>query len=244
MRVTPFLAAGTAIVALSGCNRSDSADTGPKVDRAFTVAGFTGIEVAGPYDVIVRTGPVASVHATGSEKALDRLHVEVEHGTLEIGMTKRHGWNWGWDWNSHKAGPVTFVVTVPGLDHAAIAGSGGISIDKLSGSRFKGEVAGSGDLKLASVDVADVSFEIAGSGSVVATGKARTVNYEIAGSGGIDAAALTAEIAKLSIAGSGDIKGHATGTADIEILGSGDVTLTGGAKCTIEKHGSGDVTCS
>lgn len=242
MRVTPLLAAGTAIVALGGCNRSDSADTGPKVDRAFTVAGFTGIEVAGPYDVIVRTGPAASVHATGSEKALDRLRVEVEHGTLEIGMAKRHMWNWGW--NSRKAGPVTFVVTVPSLDHAAIAGSGGISIDKLSGPRFKGEVAGSGDLKLAAVDVADVSFEIAGSGSVVATGKAKTVNYEIAGSGDIDAAALTAEIAKLSIAGSGDIKGHATTTADIEILGSGDVTLTGGAKCTIEKHGSGDVTCS
>ena len=243
MRIIPILVAGTAIVALGGCNVSVGSDSGPKVDRAFTVADFTGIEVAGPYDVSVHTGSVASVHATGSEKALDALRVDVDGGTLHIG-TAKHGFNWNWGWSSHKAGHVALVVTVPALDHAAIAGSGEVSIDKLSGPRFKGEVAGSGELKLAAVDVADLSLEIAGSGNVHATGKARSVSYEIAGSGDIDAAALTAEIAKLSIAGSGGIVGHATGTADIEILGSGDVTLTGGAKCTIEKHGSGDVTCS
>ena len=47
-----------------------------------------------------------------------------------------------------------------------------------------------------------------------------------------------------SIAGSGNVRGQATGTADVSIMGSGDVTLTGGAKCSINKMGSGSANCS
>jgi len=47
-----------------------------------------------------------------------------------------------------------------------------------------------------------------------------------------------------SIAGSGDIKAHSSGTADVSIMGSGDVSVSGGAKCSINKQGSGSVNCS
>ena len=49
---------------------------------------------------------------------------------------------------------------------------------------------------------------------------------------------------KVSIAGSGNVGAHATGTADVSIMGSGDVEVTGGAKCKVSKAGSGDVRCS
>jgi len=55
---------------------------------------------------------------------------------------------------------------------------------------------------------------------------------------------LVAEQAKISIAGSGDVKAHATGSADVSIMGSGDVEVSGGAKCKVSKAGSGDVRCS
>jgi carbon monoxide dehydrogenase subunit G len=242
MRLYPILVAGIAASTLTGCGHSGHVDSGPRIDRNFALSGFTGVQVAGAYDITVHSGPATSVSANGSEKALDDMRVEVKDGTLVISHAQHRLFGFGWG-GSQSAGPVSVVVTVPGLDHAVIAGSGGIAIDKIGGPRFKGEVAGSGDLKLATVDADDVSFEIAGSGGIIAAGKAKSVTYEIAGSGDIDAAGLIAETAKLSIAGSGGIKGHATGTADIEILGSGDVTLTGGAKCTIEKHGSGDVRC-
>ena len=243
MRLYPVLAAGIAAITVSGCGLSTGADSGTRVERNYPVSGFTGVAVAGAYDVTVHSGPATSVSANGSETALDNMRIEVKDGTLVISHAQHRMFGIGWGgWQGN--GPVSLVVTVPGLDHASIAGSGGIAIDKVGGPRFKGEVAGSGDLKLAAVDADNVSFEIAGSGGISAAGKAKSVNYEIAGSGDIDAAGLIAETARLSIAGSGGISGHATGTADIEILGSGDVTLTGGAKCTIEKHGSGDVRCS
>ena len=50
--------------------------------------------------------------------------------------------------------------------------------------------------------------------------------------------------AEVAIAGSGNIVGHASGTAEVSIMGSGDVSLTGGAKCSINKQGSGNVHCS
>ncbi len=240
MRSLFVTGASAMILSLAGCGFSAQADSGPKVDRSYQVAGFTRLEVAGPYDVTVHTGGVPGVHANGSEKALDGMKVEVKDGRLQISPVPRRGFSLGW----RHSGPVSLVVTVPMLDSATIAGSGGINVDKVAVASFRGEIAGSGDLKLTSVDAGDVKLSIAGSGRVHAAGKAKSVKYEIAGSGDIDAASLRAETADISIAGSGNIKGHATANASIEMMGSGEIALTGGAKCTIAKHGSGDIRCS
>ena len=60
----------------------------------------------------------------------------------------------------------------------------------------------------------------------------------------MEAGAVQTQDLKVSIAGSGGIKAHSAGTADVSIMGSGDVEVTGGAKCKISKAGSGDVRCS
>ena len=57
-------------------------------------------------------------------------------------------------------------------------------------------------------------------------------------------AAIQAQQAKVSIAGSGSVKGQAHGTAEVSIMGSGDVDLSGGAKCSVSKMGSGEARCS
>ena len=59
-----------ASAAIAGCNHK-SEDAGPTVSRNFQVGNFTSIEVAGPYDVEVRTGPQVSVSAQGGEKLLE-----------------------------------------------------------------------------------------------------------------------------------------------------------------------------
>jgi len=227
--------------ALAAC-QGRAEDGGATVSRNYSVGSFQQIEVAGPYDVEVRTGSGPSVSGKGGEKLLQRAVVEVQGDKLVIHPENNHGF-FQWGWSHH--GKVHFVVTVPQLTGAAIAGSGDIKVDKISGNAFVGEVAGSGGLDLASVEVQSLKLSIGGSGDVKAgTGHAKTADYDIAGSGGIDAAAIIAEQAKVSIAGSGSVKVNATGTADVDVMGSGDVNVTGGAKCTISKAGSGDVRCS
>jgi hypothetical protein len=241
MRKSLVAAMAASSTAVAGC-QAHGEDAGAMVSRNYQVSNFQQIEVAGPYDVDVRTGPVVSVAARGSEKLLERTLVEVRGNKLVIRPQRTQGWfNFGW---SHH-GKAEFTVTVPQLSGASIAGSGDIRVDKVQGDAFAGEIAGSGGINIGNLEVQQLKFEIAGSGGVKAqAGKTQSAKYEIAGSGDIDARGVAAQSAEVSIAGSGNVRANATGTAKVRISGSGDVDVTGGAKCDISKAGSGDVRCS
>lgn len=237
----PLILPFVAVLAAAACHRNADAeerDPGPQVSRSYSVGDFRKIEVAGPYDVEVVTGGKTAVSAEGGANLLDETEVVVDGDTLEIRPKKHKGFRWNWN-----QGKARFRVNVAALEGATIAGSGGISVDKVGGD-FDGTVAGSGDLRLPAVSGGKVKFSIAGSGGITAAGKADTVEIGIAGSGDIDAKDLVARSADVSIAGSGNVAANATDTADVSIVGSGDVSLTGGAKCKVSKMGSGDVRCS
>jgi hypothetical protein len=236
------LAAIVAASALAGCQVHAQEGGGPTVSKNYTVGNFQQIEVAGPYDVEVRTGSNPSVSARGGQKLLERTVVEVRGDRLVIRPKNNHNmFHWGWG----SSGKAHFVVTVPQLSGASIAGSGDISVDKVAGQAFEGSVAGSGGIDVAAVNVQQLKLSIAGSGGVKAgSGTAQSASYDIAGSGDIDAGAVQAQALKVSIAGSGGVKAHSSGTADVDIVGSGDVDVAGGAKCNVSKAGSGNVRCS
>ena len=228
-----------AILAGCGIAKGKEEDAGPATTRDFQVGNFNKIELAGGYDVNVKTGSAPTVHAKGGQNVLDKLEIKVVNGVLQIGSKKRNGFNWG------HHGHVTLDVTVPSLAGVELAGSGDIKVDRIAGEQFEGGIAGSGNLNIDNIEVARLKIGIAGSGGAKAgAGKATSSEYEIAGSGDIDAKGVASETAKISIAGSGGIAGQATKSADVSIMGSGDVELTGGGKCNISKHGSGDVRCS
>ena len=212
------LAAIVAASALAGCQVHAQESSGPTVSKNYSVGNFSAIEVAGPYDVEVQG---------------DKLVIRPENN--------RNFFHWGFG----RSGTAHFIVTVPQLKGASIAGSGDISVDKVAGDAFDGSVAGSGGINVASMNVKELKLSIAGSGGVKAgSGTAQSASYEIAGSGDIDAGAVQAQALKVSIAGSGGIKAHSSGTADVDIMGSGDVDVAGGAKCNVSKAGSGNVRCS
>ena len=241
MRKSIAAATLVACAATSACGRVHE-DLGKTVSRTYQVGNFQEIEVAGPYEVDVRTGPAVSVAARGSERLLDRTEVEVRGDKLVIHPQRNHSW-FNFSWSHH--GKAQFTVTVPQLSGATIAGSGGIHVDKVQGNAFEGSVAGSGGINVGNLDVQQLKLSIAGSGGVKAlAGKAQSVKYDIAGSGDIDARGVAAQAADVTIAGSGSIRANASGTAKVSIMGSGDVDVTGGAKCEISKAGSGDVRCS
>ena len=238
MRKSLALVLGAA--ALAGCH-VNAEEMGATVSKNYNIGNFQKIEVAGPYDVEVRTGANPSVAGRGSEKLLERTVVEVDGDKLVIHPETGHSFfNFGW--GNH--GKASFTVTVPQLSGATIAGSGDIQVDKVQGDQFEGTVAGSGGIVVGNMDVQQLKVAIGGSGDFKAAGKAQSAKYDIAGSGGIDTGGLVTQQAKVSIAGSGDVKAHATSTADVSIMGAGDVDISGGAKCSVSKTGSGDVRCS
>jgi hypothetical protein len=226
----------------SACSHERSEDPGPVVQRSFQVGNFTEVEVAGPFDVDIRTGGNPGVSARGNRALIDRLEVEVRGNKLVIHPKSEHRWFGGWH---STVGKGSISVTVPMIEAATLAGSGDLNVDNVRGDRFDGKIAGSGGLKLGTVEVGTLKLGIAGSGGATAgQGKAQQAEYEIAGSGNVDAQTLQVQTLKVSIAGAGDVKAHASGTADVSIMGAGDVTVMGGAKCDAHKMGSGNVNCS
>jgi hypothetical protein len=226
--------------ALAACSQGRAETSGATAERRFEVGAFTGLEVAGPFDVTVSTGRPVAVAASGSKELIDSMEVVVEGGVLKI-RPQRSGLMGGFRW---RGGPAKVTVSVPMLDRADIAGSGDLSVDRVAGDRFEGGIAGSGEIKLGEVRVRDLRLGIAGSGGVSVRGQADSAAYEVAGSGSVDAVNLTATRATMEIAGSGDIRARVTGEARAEIAGSGDIEISGGARCSTSKHGSGNIRCS
>ena len=229
------------VLSSAACGIGQAHDDGPTIERAYSIAAFHELTVAGPYEVNVTATGKPGVTAHGSQEALDDLTVEVVDGDLRMMPKKKHGMRWGW----HPDGKVVLTVTGgAAIQQATIAGSGGIHLDRAGGASFKGSVAGSGALNISALEAQSTELSIAGSGDIRAAGRTGKLSLDIAGSGDINVPALQSADADITIAGSGNIRGHASRTADVTIMGSGDVVLTGGAKCTVEKHGSGNVACS
>jgi hypothetical protein len=230
-----------AVAAISACSESRAEASSSTISRNYPVGGFTGIEVAGPFDVKVATGKAVSVAASGPQRLLDETEVLVKDGKLMI-RPKKKGWFGGMGWSSRQ--PTVFTVSVPALTSAALAGSGDLDIDRVSGERFTGAVSGSGDLRLAQVAVRELRISLAGSGDITAAGQAQKASVTLAGSGDIDMSRLRAADAEAQLAGSGNIRAMVTGTAKASVAGSGDIDISGGARCQSSKRGSGDIRCS
>lgn len=235
-----FACVAAAILLAGGCHvgtNAEEREPGPEVARSYQVAAFDKVAVAGPYEVNVVTGGQGGVTAKGGEHLLAETDVVVEGGTLKIKPKKQKGVRWTW-----RGGKAVFTVNTAALHGAAIAGSGGVTVDRVAGD-FEGDVAGSGDMRIGQIEGGKVKLAIAGSGDIEAAGKADSVELSIAGSGDIGAGGLAARTADISITGSGNVDANASETVDVSIMGSGNVEVTGGAKCSVSKAGSGNVSC-
>ena len=262
MRAFTMTGAVIAAAILAGCtinsDKEGESDSGPAVSRTVQVEEFRKLEIAGAYDVEVRTGAAPSVQVEGPKRAVERLVVEVKGDVLTIHPKKGTNFNWT---NRSKT---RIAITVPQLDAARVAGSGTLSIDRItspsfdssvagsaevsigqgSGQSVKGSQAGSGELEVGQLAVQTLELSIAGSGDANLAGKAERASYTIAGSGSLDAERLESRDIDLTIAGSGSLKAKANGAVTGNIMGSGSAKISGGAKCGVRKVGSGSIDCS
>jgi hypothetical protein len=234
------------IIPLAACSFSSSSDAerpgapvqGSGSSRTFQVADFSTIDLRGSDDIDVRVGTGFSVRAEGASEDLDRLRIDRDGTTLNVGRKSRTGFNWT------KGANVKVFVTLPRLAAAHVAGSGDMTVDRVEGSKFEGGIAGSGNLRVAALQVEDAALSIAGSGDLTAAGSTGSLEINLAGSGDVDGSKLQARSANVSIAGSGSARAVVNGAAKVNLLGSGNVDLGPNARCTVSKMGSGTVRCA
>ncbi|HEY6815722.1 MAG TPA: head GIN domain-containing protein [Croceibacterium sp.] len=235
------LAAGGAALVVGSdfeAGEGPAAFTGPS-EKSYTLGGFEAISTSGPQDVQVTLGDRFEVRAEGSPMALAQLEPFILDGKLTI--APKEGFNWG-NWRSLSG--ATFYVTLPKLETVAVAGSGNVRIDRIEGESFEGTIAGSGELSIATMQVDEADFRIGGSGNVVAAGTARETRVSIGGSGEVRGGGLRSQTASVSIGGSGDVELTVEDEADVSIAGSGDVAISGPGRCSVTRFRGGNVRCT
>ena len=189
-------------------------DTGPLLTRDYSwSADWLELDVPAR----VRFHPASSWHLSirGHKGALDRI--EVSGGQIR---EKDHGFSFfGW----HPARPLQVDLSGPALQQATLNGSGSIDLEDLSQDRLR--------------------LQIRGSGTASGSGKVQSLRLEIMGSGSAHLAQLGETNAEVTIDGSGDADVSPTGAARVTIAGSGDVRLHAHpAQLSTHVYGSGQIS--
>lgn len=244
-RSLPFTASLLCGLALStsACSRSNESPAPARSAQDWsTLRDFTQIDATGPDDVAVTIGNGFAVKADGDAKAVADLDIRVKDGKLVIGRKSKGNWDWGRDDDGHRG--ATVRVTMPAITGAALTGAGDFDLDRAQGDRLDLALTGAGDFRIGTVALKTLTTDITGAGSVRIGGTADTAKLSITGAGDIDAAGLKVGSADVSILGAGDIDFASDGRVAISIMGPGNVTVKGKAQCTKDGVGPGEVNCA
>jgi len=221
-------------VAFAGAGAAQAAE------RNFPAGDFHAVSNSTPFDVYVHTGKAPSVHASGSDEALNRLEIETRGGELHIG-TKSGSWFSGWHWG--RGEHLRIDVTAPMIGEVSLAGPGNLTVDTVRTRDFGAHLSGPGNITIGSVEASGVTLNLSGPGDIRLSGHADRAVMHLSGPGNIHASALNLGEADVTLSGPGDIDATVTRTADVRLSGPGDVNIRGGARCSIHKSGPGSVNC-
>ena len=216
--------------------------TGASRDLAF--GSFDRLRVSGPFEVRVTTGASPRGHVEGDPRALERLEVDVEGGTLTLRMG-----NGGWGERAATAdgqralAPPVITLSTPALVAASVQGGGQVTVGRMAGDRIDLAVNGGGALSVADAATQQLTATLIGNGRMTLAGKAQRARLTATGAGTIDAAALAADDLLVLHDGTGEVGAAARYTAQVTSSGLGRVSVAGRPKCTIRGAMIGPISC-
>ena len=187
--------------------------SGPTVEQTRTVPTFSGIDLAGANDVVVRVGGPQRVVLRGDASVVGLVTTDVRLGTLVIGQRR----------GITTDARLSVDVTVPSLDSAAISGSGRLTVVGVQASEFSAALTGSGELSV--------------------TGTAGRYSAALSGVGSLLLGGLVGNQVTVDLSGSGQVTVDATRAVDVNLSGTGSVLYRGNpAHVTKVVTGTGAVT--
>lgn len=186
--------------------------------RTFDLRGFTAVEASAGVDVNVRLGEDYSIRAEGDSEALDRLRLDLDGDTLEIGRVNDRGFfSFGRKWS------VAVYVTAPSLTGAGASSGADLTVTGIDASEFKVSVSSGADATL--------------------SGTCGTIKADGSSGADLDARELKCSNAVAGVSSGADLTLYATDSVEADASSGGDITVYGGAKNTdIDKSSGGGVT--
>jgi hypothetical protein len=209
----------------------------PAQERSFMVSGFERLRVDGPFEVEVARGSPRAV-ALGDGRALDRIAVRVEGGTMVVSAGPLRSEMRG---AAAEALP-KLRVSVPGLSAVAVNGGGRVRVAEMRGTRLDLSMTGAGSLEVAAIKGDALRASLTGAGAMTLGGTTARARIRSRGAGSVDASALTADEADLVSESSGDISINVRYSALATALGTGGIRIAGNPECRL--RGPGPMTCA
>ena len=218
--IVAFLLGGLTIALLNqldvfeASSSSTIQGTGVPASQARVVPAFTGVELAGTNNVVVRVGDPRSVVVKADDNLIRRVTTEVQSGRLVIGNTPG---------SFSTKSPMRVQVNVPTLEALTLSGSGNIVLD--------------------GIEARSLRIELTGSGTLAGNGTATRLGVTIGGSGVVHFTRLVANDVHAAVSGSGTIFVTATRRLDASVSGTGAIVYTGNPQhVTKSVTGSGEIT--
>ena len=137
-------------------------EPGPIADKEYSVQGFCEVRVSSAIEFEITQSEEYSVKATGHEKLLEHLKVEVSGQTLTLGFEHN---SMAWIGRLRPRGEVKAVVTMPELKRLVVSGA---SKGTARGFKSSQDL----DLELSGASQAEIDIE-AGKATVTASGAGR-----------------------------------------------------------------------
>ena len=188
--------------------------SGVAATQARALPPFTGVDLAGENNVVVRVGAKQSVIVHADSNLLGRVTTRVRSGRLVIGTTPG---------NLAAKSPMFVVVSLPSLDGLRLRGAGNISVT--------------------GVNSPSLTVALPGMGTVEAVGTTTKLDVTIGGEGTALLRRLIARDAEAALSGDGSIMLTATHRLTASVSGSGTI-LYGGNPPHVTQSVTGSGTIS
>jgi hypothetical protein len=206
---------------------------GKVVKQAREVGHFTGLALALPGEVEVRTGATEGITIETDENLQALIETVVENGTLRVQPVKRD--------LRIETRNLKVVVNARMLEKISVGGSGTVDADTLKAPKLTFDVGGSGSINVRNMESDAVAVSLGGSGSLKAAGNTGRLQVSIGGSGKVSTDKLAARDVSVSIGGSGKATVWATQSLNLSVAGSGDIGYYGDPQISKSIMGSGSV---
>ena len=188
--------------------------SGIPATQARSLPPFTGVDLTGDNNVVVRVGARQSVVVHADRNLLDRVTTRVRAGRLVVGTTPG---------DLAAKSPMYVTVSVPSLDRLELAGHGNISVT--------------------GIDTPSLTVELPGNGNIEATGTTARLDVTIGGAGTAVLGPLIARDANAELSGDGTIMLTATRSLSASVSGTGTIVYRGDpAHVTRRLTGSGTIS--
>ena len=198
---------------------------------------YDSIEVIGSLDVELIRGKEGVIKIEAEENLLEYIQTQVSSSRLTIKVKK------GYSIRPSIRKRIAITVPFDEISEVILTGSGDIeSTDIIKTKHFSTAVSGSGDVNL-NVISQRITSDVAGSGDLKLYGRTDHFDVSVSGSGNVSAYELIANIAEVSVAGSGGVRLYVNESLNASVAGSGDIRYKGNPM-NIEKSivGSGDIS--